>query len=220
MNRRASGFTMVEMLVVATAVFVLGGMFAMTLGRAREQARRSSCGNDLGCIMASCHLYSDLPANNGAFPALNGQHNADGRKAMAMLYGDYVRDHRVYRCPSNPSDTAVLEPYSMRNPNPAVLVEEYTNFGYDPGHTPTHATAGVVSDLGTLHSTNHKNSMNHGSEGPGQNVGIGAGSVEWWDAADELATKDANDNARMDDIFADNLDEEIFPEELETNIIQ
>lgn len=220
MRKCPGGFTMVEMLVVATAVFVLGGMFAVTPGRAREQARRSSCGNDVGCIIASCHLYSDLPTNMSAFPLLNDQHNADGRKAMAMLYGAYVKDHRVFRCPSMPSNTAVLELYSMEHPNPSVLVAEYTNFAYDPGHTPTHATAGIVSDYGTLNARNHKNSTNHGSDGPGQNVAIGAGSVEWWDDADHRATKDANDNARTDDIFADDLDTELFPEELETNIIQ
>jgi hypothetical protein len=50
-------------------------------------------------------------------------------------------------------------------------------------------------------------------------VAIGAGSVEWWEDADHRPTKDANDDSVTDDIFADNLDEEFLPEELETNII-
>jgi hypothetical protein len=219
MARRAGGFTMVEMLVAATVIFILGALLVTTLQGAREQARRSSCGNDVGVIVKCCHLYADTSPQLGLFPLVDGRHDADGRKAMAMLYGAFVKDHRVFSCPSSPSGTAELQEYHMDRPDSGVLVAEYTNFAYDPGHTPVHAMAGIVSDRGTLHASNHRNSTNHGRDGPGQNVAIGAGSVEWWDDADHRATKDANDNATTDDMFADNLDAERFPEELETNII-
>ena len=209
---------MVEMLVVSTVILVLSGMLFATLGRAREQARRSSCGGNLGNIIKCCHLYSDATTNLGSFPLYNESHNSNGQEAMAKLYWGYIKDHRVYSCPSKPSNTAILIPYV--EPDETTLQTGYTNYGYDPAHTPVHPTAGVAGDRGKLHATNHRNSTNHGNDGPGMNIAIGAGSVEWWDAADMRATKDADNYETVDDIYADDLYPDDFPEELETNITQ
>ena len=76
----------------------------------------------------------------------------------------------------------------------------------------------MFGDLGTTHATNHDNSTNHGADGPGQNIAIGAGSVEWWDAADARATKDSDGSATVDEIFANNWNASAFPAELETFI--
>jgi type II secretory pathway pseudopilin PulG len=209
---------MVEMLVVILVMGVLAcGVVLPFTGRHRECARRSSCGNNLGNIIKCCHLYSDASPQLGSFPNVDGPQNYGGQQAMAKLYNAYVKDHRVYACPQKSNNTAILKPYVA--PDESTLQSGYTNYGYDPGHTPVHATAGVVSDYGTLHATNHKNSTNHGNDGPGQNVAIGAGSVEWWDDADHRATKDVNDRPITDDIFADDIALPNFIEELETNII-
>jgi len=209
---------MVEMLVVIAGLLLLGMLLAPALCRQRVQARRSSCGGNCANVIKCCHLYSDAFSNLGSFPLFNESHNSNGEKAMAKLYFGYVKDHRVFSCPSNSTNTAVLRTYSA--PDESTLQTGYSQYGYDPGHTPVDATAGVVGDYGKLHATNHKNSTNHGSDGPGQNVAIGAGSVEWWDAADVRPTKNANDSATVDDIYADNLHPVNFPEELETNIIK
>jgi prepilin-type N-terminal cleavage/methylation domain-containing protein len=218
MLMRQPGFTMIEMLVVLVLVALLAGMLPLLRGRPHEQSRRSSCGNNCGNMIKCCHLYSDASPNLGSFPLFNESHSSNGQQALAKLFDAYVKDHRVYACAAKPSDTKVLTRYVA--PNESTLIAGYTNYGYDPGHTPVHATAGVVGDMGVLHATNHRNSTNHGSDGPGQNVAIGAGSVEWWDAADARATKDGQDSATTDDIYADDIRLPDFPEELETNIIQ
>jgi hypothetical protein len=221
---------MVEMLVVVAALAVLASMLGASMGRAREQARRSSCGGNCGNVIKCCHLYSDAPPNLGRFPVYvaaadhksesGDGHTTNGHLALAQLYGAYVKDHRVYSCPSNSTNTAGLPMYVPPTPPAPPAAVGYTNYGYDPGHTPVHATAGVFGDLGVTHSTNHENSTNHGFDGPGQNIAIGAGSVEWWDAADARATKDADGSATADQIYADDWDKDAFPEELETWIME
>lgn len=218
MRTRRPGFTMVEMLVVVVAIAFLAGLILPGLGRSRECARRSSCGNNCGNIIKCCHLYSDATPNLSQFPLYSESHNSNGQETLAKLFDAYVRDHRVFCCVKKASNTRLLNRYLA--PDESMLVTGYTNYGYDPGHGPTHATAGVVGDMGVLHATNHKNSTNHGKDGPGQNVAIGAGSVEWWDAADARVTKDAQERVTTDDIYADNLKLPDFDEEFETNIIR
>jgi len=209
MRQRPAGFTMVEMLVVVLALALLAVVLPVLFHRGDGPCRRDACANNLANIIKCCHLYADAGPNLATFPLFSGKHNAGGQLALSMLYDAYIKDHRVYSCPKNPTTTSVLTRYMA--PNAATLSIGYTNYGYDPGHTPTHATAGVVGDRGLLHATNHRNSTNHGKNGPGQYVAIGAGSVEWWDAADQRAMKDANDNPTTDDIFADDLDPLNFP---------
>jgi prepilin-type N-terminal cleavage/methylation domain-containing protein len=219
MRTRQPGFTMVEMLVVIVVIAFLGGLVLPVLSRARECGSRGpSCGGNCGNLIKCCHLYSDASTNLGSFPLFNENHNGDGQQALAKLFDAYVRDHRVYSCRSKTTNTSVLAKYLA--PDESTLIAGYTNYGYDPGHLPTHATAGVVGDMGVLHPTNHKNSTNHGADGPGQNVALGSGSVEWWDTADARPTKDGQDCATTDDIYADDIKEPDFPEELETNIIR
>jgi prepilin-type N-terminal cleavage/methylation domain-containing protein len=224
---KKQGFTLIELLVVIAIIAILAGLLLPVLARAREQARRSSCGNNCGNVIKCCHLYSDASPNLGRFPiAVQGtdqddetgtSHTTKGRIAISQLYDAYVKDHRVFACASKSSTTTLLERY-MAPKEPTIT--DYTYYAYDPGHTPTHATAGVFGDRGVTHATNHSNSRNHGSDGPGENVAIGAGSVEWWDAADVRSTKDANDTAITDNIFEiSDLDPVSFPEELETGIV-
>jgi prepilin-type N-terminal cleavage/methylation domain-containing protein len=218
MQRRPGGFTMVEMLVVVLAIALLVGVVIPALSYRREGGcGRSPCGNNLGNIIKCCHLYSDAVPNLGCFPLFSEQHNLGGQLALSKLYDAYIKDHRVFSCPQSPSTTSVLTRYVA--PDETTLTSGYASYGYDPGHAPTHSTAGVVSDRGTLNQTNHRNSMNHGKNGPGENVAIAAGSTEWWDDADHRLTKDGNDNPISDDMFANDIALPGFPEELETNII-
>jgi hypothetical protein len=225
---------LIELLVVVCVISIVAGLVLPVLAGAREQARRSSCGGNLGNVIKCCHLYSDAPANMGIFPSepttgvfpiyvaagdhateQGDGHTTNGLLAISQLYDAYIKDHRVFSCPSRQSDTKGLARYTP--PAPPTLTG-YTNYGYDPGHSPIHATAGVFGDMGLLHPKNG-NSSNHGRDGPGENVAIGAGSVEWWDSALQRATKDANANAWTDRIYFDDLSPG-FPEELETCIIK
>jgi hypothetical protein len=221
----ARGVTLLEVLVAVGAVFVLLCIILPIGARARGEDQRSRCGNNCGNVIKCCHLYSDAAPNLGRFPifvaakdhdAETGDgHTQNGRLAASQLFDSYVKDHGVLSCPGRPTDTSFLKPYVAPK---APKVVEYTHYGYDPGHTPTHATAGIFGDLGDLNDQN-ANSMNHGREGPGQNIAIGAGSVEWWGSA-LRATKDANNDQIEDDIHKGNISPDKFPEELETHLVK
>jgi hypothetical protein len=150
-------------------------------------------------------------------------HTTEGQSAVAQLFDAYVKDHRVFSCASKSSTTTQLTRY-MAPTGTTYTADQYTFYGYDPGHTPTHATAGVFGDYGATNSDNHDNSRNHGADGPGQNIAIGAGSVEWWDAADARATRNASDVGVSDHIYSSTegtpWSATTFPEELETDIVK
>ena len=118
-------------------------------GRARESARRANCASNLSQIIKACSMYSDVPANLGLFPT--GEDTA--LKSLNLLYDEYVADHRVFMCPSKPTDTYKLA--SAADGLAMNLAEgshptdgtNLTAFGYDERHAPTHAMAGVAGDL-------------------------------------------------------------------------
>ena len=224
---RRAGFTLIELIVVIVSIAILTALMLPALRRQRLESQRSSCANNLGNIIKTCHLYSDCWTPSwGVFPMYvsakdscsedGDGHTQNGQLAMSQLYGAFVKDHRVFSCPSNPTDTSLVKPYVPPIPPEKT---EYTQYGYDPGHGPTHATAGVVGDMGCLDSETG-NSRNHEAWQPGQNVAVGAGAVEWWDDARRRSTKDANGSATTDDIFSDNWHPNTFPEEIETWIIE
>jgi len=199
--------TLIEVIVavIATVVLVafLCGLTGGVFTRAREQARRSSCGNNLGNMIKCCHLYADVVTNKGLFPIYGNDPDANGLKALNLLYNGYIKEHRVFSCPSAPTETSTVPAFTGDPETMAFwMTPRHTKYGYDPGHNREHATAGVIADFSDDPT---KNSSNHGPDRPGQNVAIGAGSVEWWDS-----------QSGPGGIYTD----EGFPDELETFIIQ
>jgi hypothetical protein len=207
---------MVELLVVVVSVTVVGTLiFTFLTSKRNEQQRRTSCGNNLGNLIKVCHLYSDAYPNLGMFPLCRENHGGDGQKALAKLNDAYVCSDRVFSCPSAPTNTNML--YRYHAPDESWLQTDYTNYGYDPGHKPTHSTVDVLSDLGQLHPWNG-NSTNHGGGGPGQNVALCTGAVEWRDSA-RRTVKTVMGRAETDNIFQDDLSADL-PESLETCIVR
>ena len=137
---KKQGFTLIELLVVIAIIAILAGLLLPVLARAREQARRSSCGNNCGNVIKCCHLYSDASPNLGKFPVAvetaqqaenDAGHTSKGKIAVSQLYDAYVKDHRVFSCPSKSTNTAPLTRYEApTEPTGAGIV--VTNYGYDP----------------------------------------------------------------------------------------
>jgi hypothetical protein len=190
--RRVWGFTFVEMLVVIGVLllllFVCLPLMLPKLAINREDARRSACGNNLGNMMKCCLLYSDALPNLGMFPMYGADPNANGLKSLNLLYSGYIKDHRVFSCTIGKTPTAGIPAFTGdQTTMTSWMTPQHTKYGYDPGHNPTHATGGVIADFSDDPT---KNSSNHGPNRPGQNVAIGAGSVEWWDKPNELYTNE------------------------------
>jgi prepilin-type N-terminal cleavage/methylation domain-containing protein/prepilin-type processing-associated H-X9-DG protein len=120
--KKANGFTLIELLVVISVIAILMAILMPALSRARDQARRVACGNNLKQIGTSLHMYGGdydgkLPLNAGGYWLWD----------IAYSTSDYIiatgGDRRTFYCPSditkNPDMAIVWQfgqnpPYSAR----------------------------------------------------------------------------------------------------------
>jgi prepilin-type N-terminal cleavage/methylation domain-containing protein len=206
MKRARHGFTLIEMLVVIAIITILAGLLLPVLARAREQARRTACSNNLANIVKCCHLYA--LDHDAVFPIYGASLDSDGLKALNLLFNDkYLKDARVFACPSANANLSIRQAtdkigkvsgQSISGGGDWMdAVTDPPAYGYDPGHTTVDSFAGVVGDF-SPDST--MNSPNHGGNRPGQNLGVAPGSVQWLDASTRVGTSltpDAQDNDRI-----------------------
>ncbi len=94
------GFTLIELLVVIAIIAILAAMLLPALARAREQARRSSCMNNVRSLVQMAHIYSI--DNNETFPgsAAAGAGIAGHNTPFAALSRAHYTVGNLTRCPT------------------------------------------------------------------------------------------------------------------------
>lgn len=120
-------FTLVELLIAIGIIAILSSLFLAAVGRARETARRTMCLNNLRQVHDLFHLYA--MDNDGRVPigyrSVSKQYNSmmfsatsGGRWVLfGLLYsGGYMKDRRVFFCPSETNDKFRLD--TPQNPWP------------------------------------------------------------------------------------------------------
>lgn len=97
-----SGFTLIELLVVIAIIAILAAILFPVFGRARENARRSSCQSNLKQIGLGILQYNQ--DYDERFPP--SRSNGTPNVSWPLAVQPYVKSTQLFRCPSNtgPSD--------------------------------------------------------------------------------------------------------------------
>jgi len=112
--KKRQGFTLIELLVVIAIIAILAGMLLPALARAREEARRIRCRNNLNQLAKGMATYLNEHGDNRFYPWPTGRKGcgattsanlADfgGAEWLCMLYWTKVLpDPGIFICPSSP----------------------------------------------------------------------------------------------------------------------
>ncbi len=118
--RARKGFTLIELLVVIAIINILAGMLLPSLTRAKEQARRTSCLNNLRNMGQALTMYAG--ENDGFFPPEDSS-PTEGSD-LDLLYPGYLDNAVIFWCPSDP-----VKPASFSRP-PHDPRKDVSNFSY------------------------------------------------------------------------------------------
>ena len=104
MRVRKRGFTLIELLVVIAIIAILAAILLPVFASARENARRSSCENNLKQISTALLAYLqdfDERFPNGWWGPSNGpSNNTTTYKWMDCVY-PYIKSVQVFKCPDD-----------------------------------------------------------------------------------------------------------------------
>lgn len=163
MKNFKSAFTLIELLVVIAIIAILAAILFPVFGRARENARRSSCQSNLKQIGLGVMQYvqdydESYPYSNTDVmpldpnPAMGGQSwffdaAGPGYFGWGQIIFPYTKSNQVYYCPSASMNQAPAPPYIGNYGVNKLLMVEPT---YDPTNVkPTIKIAAIDSTATT-----------------------------------------------------------------------
>lgn len=157
-NTLKKGFTLIELLVVIAIIAILAAILFPVFGRARENARRSSCQSNMKQIGLGFKQYiqdydekfplaiADTGGSPGAFDG--------GDQGWAQAMQPYMKSTQIFQCPSETNP-----PSSPANTG-----------GFNPGYSDYWANAQVVNSSGVSEASIDAQALTV-LNGDGQSVG-------------------------------------------------
>lgn len=128
MKRRA--FTLIELLVVIVIVAILAALLFPVFAKAKERARRTHCISNLRQIGTAFGEY--LADYGDKYPwAYTGQSVIDGyRPALPETMAAFVRDRRIWQCPSDAGEVFLRDPLGFGKKTPPFYSESISGSSY------------------------------------------------------------------------------------------
>jgi len=105
-HNRVKGFTLIELLVVIAIIAILAAILFPVFARARENARRASCGSNIRQIALGIKQYGQ--DNDELFPLVGGV-SGTTPFGWAEAIQPYMKSVQIFQCPSE-STGAVTGP--------------------------------------------------------------------------------------------------------------
>ena len=99
-------FTLIELLVVIAIIAILAAILFPVFGRARENARRSSCQSNLKQIGLGIMQYAQDYDERMICGAMG---SAAGNVFWIDLVQPYIKSYQLFRCPSNTRNDTTVE---------------------------------------------------------------------------------------------------------------
>ena len=170
---RKSGFTLLELLVVISIIAILAVSLTPAFSRAREAARRTTCGQNMGQIHKAITMYE---VDYSAYPASGTgtlAYTDKPQDGLNLLYRQYIDDVRVFSCASLKMTPAELDAVAVASSS-GFSGSLKSSYGYSPGHTSQNSRVIILADK----KGSSVNSDNHGKNA-GQNELSSGGSVSF-----------------------------------------
>ncbi len=106
-EKPASGFSIIEMLVVISIIAIIGALLMPGIRRAIMDSTKTSCMNNLKQISVALNSY--LPQNNFHLPhcTMRPSNPPIGEEGLPSIRGTiitYAQDPQIFLCPDDPSE--------------------------------------------------------------------------------------------------------------------
>src|SRR5690348_6500752 len=99
------GFTLIELLVVIAIIAILAAILFPVFARARENARKSSCQNNLKQLALGFKQYiNDFDERYPLIAVTTGSTNGVPPYGWADALQPYIKNTQVYQCPSDTAE--------------------------------------------------------------------------------------------------------------------
>jgi prepilin-type N-terminal cleavage/methylation domain-containing protein/prepilin-type processing-associated H-X9-DG protein len=124
-QRKPAGFTLIELLVVIAIIAILAAILFPVFGRARENARRSSClSNSKQIGLATLQYAQDYDER---LPT-----NTSGNVNLNVVLQPYIKSTQVFVCPSQTTytDKATGDPEKGVSDSTKVIGKDYSSYAY------------------------------------------------------------------------------------------
>ena len=110
-HRQLRGFTLLELLVVVTAIAIAAGLMLPLFGRAATRGRGAVCKSNVKQLGLAISMYSN--DYGGFYPTYGlgrdvGTQDVRGLGSLCLLYDQYITAKKIYKCPHTRDDPCNL----------------------------------------------------------------------------------------------------------------